>query len=107
MVVAKLRDEAKVRQVMSYVVLRAIDSDHTPVVGPAIEALQEMAIAAQDAGLLLQAADESGLWWWTDVIQAGGIFTSSYVVLVLAHALEACSGRIESQDSQGPVNGRV
>jgi tetratricopeptide (TPR) repeat protein len=60
-VVAKLRDEAKVRQVMSYVVLRAIDSDHTPVVGPAIEALQEMAIAAQDAGLLLQAAER----WYT------------------------------------------
>jgi hypothetical protein len=56
-VVAKLRDEAKVREVMTYVVRRAIDNGHTPVVGPAIEALQEMALAAQDAGLLLQAAD--------------------------------------------------
>jgi hypothetical protein len=54
---AKLRGEAKLRDVMSYIVRRAIDSDHTPVVGPAIEALQELAIAAQDAGLLLQAAD--------------------------------------------------
>ncbi len=60
-IVAKLRDEAKVRQVMSYVVQRAIDSDHTPVVGPAIEAMQEMAIAAQDAGLLLHAAER----WYT------------------------------------------
>ena len=60
-VVARLRDEAKVRQVMSYVVRRAIEGDHTPVVGPAIEAMQEMAIAAQDAGLLLQAAER----WYT------------------------------------------
>jgi hypothetical protein len=55
-IVAKLRDEAKAREVMSYVVQRAIEKGHTPVVGPAIEALQELAIAAQDAGLLLQAA---------------------------------------------------
>jgi tetratricopeptide (TPR) repeat protein len=60
-VVAKLRDEARVRRVMSYVVRRAIDSDHTPVVGPAIEAMQEMAIAAQDAPLLLEAAER----WYT------------------------------------------
>ena len=37
--------------------------------------------------LLLQAAAETGQWWWEVVIQAGGIFTSGYVVLVLAHAL--------------------
>ena len=37
--------------------------------------------------LLLQAAAETGQWWWDVVIQAGGIFTSSYVLLVLAHAL--------------------
>jgi formate hydrogenlyase subunit 3/multisubunit Na+/H+ antiporter MnhD subunit len=37
--------------------------------------------------LLLQAAAETGQWWWVVVIQAGGIFTSGYVVLVLAHAL--------------------
>lgn len=37
--------------------------------------------------LLLQAAAETGQWWWVIVIQAGGIFTSAYVVLVLAHAL--------------------
>jgi multicomponent Na+:H+ antiporter subunit D len=37
--------------------------------------------------LLLQAAVETEQWWWTVVIQAGGIFTSAYVVLVLAHAL--------------------
>jgi NADH:ubiquinone oxidoreductase subunit 5 (subunit L)/multisubunit Na+/H+ antiporter MnhA subunit len=37
--------------------------------------------------LLLQAAAETEQWWWTVVIQAGGIFTSGYVVLVLAHAL--------------------
>jgi formate hydrogenlyase subunit 3/multisubunit Na+/H+ antiporter MnhD subunit len=37
--------------------------------------------------LLLRAAADTGQWWWTAVIQSGGIFTSAYVVLVLAHAL--------------------
>jgi formate hydrogenlyase subunit 3/multisubunit Na+/H+ antiporter MnhD subunit len=37
--------------------------------------------------LLLQAAGETQQWWWTLVIQAGGFLTSSYLVLVLAHAL--------------------
>jgi formate hydrogenlyase subunit 3/multisubunit Na+/H+ antiporter MnhD subunit len=37
--------------------------------------------------LLLQAAVGTEQWWWAVVIQAGGIFTSAYLVLVLAHAL--------------------
>ncbi len=37
--------------------------------------------------LLLQAAAETQQWWWAVVVQAGGLFTSSYLVLVLAHAL--------------------
>ena len=37
--------------------------------------------------LLLQASVETGQWWWDVVIQAGGVFTSSYVLLVLAHVL--------------------
>ena len=37
--------------------------------------------------LLLQAAAETGQWWWAAVIQIGGIFTSGYLVLVLANAL--------------------
>jgi formate hydrogenlyase subunit 3/multisubunit Na+/H+ antiporter MnhD subunit len=37
--------------------------------------------------LLLQAATETKQWWWAVAIQAGGIFTSSYVLLVLVHAL--------------------
>jgi NADH:ubiquinone oxidoreductase subunit 5 (subunit L)/multisubunit Na+/H+ antiporter MnhA subunit len=37
--------------------------------------------------LLLQAATGTEQWWWAVAIQAGGILTSSYVVLVLAHAL--------------------
>jgi multicomponent Na+:H+ antiporter subunit D len=36
--------------------------------------------------LLLQAANDTEQWWWGGVIQAGGAFTSSYVLLVLAHA---------------------
>jgi formate hydrogenlyase subunit 3/multisubunit Na+/H+ antiporter MnhD subunit len=37
--------------------------------------------------LLLAASAQTGQWWWAAVIQAGGILTASYVVLVLAHAL--------------------
>lgn len=36
--------------------------------------------------LLLQAATDTGQWWWEVVLQAGGMFTAAYVVLVLAHA---------------------
>jgi formate hydrogenlyase subunit 3/multisubunit Na+/H+ antiporter MnhD subunit len=41
--------------------------------------------------LLLQAATETEQWWWAAAIQAGGIFTSSYVLLVLAHALTSAN----------------
>jgi multicomponent Na+:H+ antiporter subunit D len=37
--------------------------------------------------LLLQAATETGQWWWAVVLQAGGMLTAAYVVLVLTHAL--------------------
>ncbi len=37
--------------------------------------------------LLLHAAGETGQWWWAFVLHAGGVLTSSYVFLVLAHAL--------------------
>jgi hypothetical protein len=37
--------------------------------------------------LLLQAAAERGQWWWAVVLQAGGIFTGAYVLLVLAYAI--------------------
>ena len=39
--------------------------------------------------LLLGAADANGRWWWEWVLQAGGFLTTSYVVLVLAHALRS------------------
>ncbi len=45
-------------------------------------------------GLLLDAASGSAQWWWALTIQAGGIFTSSYVLLVLAHALVPGDGPI-------------
>src|SRR5262249_16045922 len=35
-----------------------------------------------------------GQWWWAAVIQAGGILTSSYVVLVLVHALAPAGERL-------------
>ncbi len=37
--------------------------------------------------VLLNAASETAQWWWAVTIQAGGILTSSYVLLLLAHAL--------------------
>ena len=37
--------------------------------------------------LLLDAADGSGQWWWTVVLQGGAVFTAGYVVLVLVNAL--------------------
>jgi multicomponent Na+:H+ antiporter subunit D len=37
--------------------------------------------------LLLRAAAEQGQWWWAVVLQAGGIFTGAYVLLVLAYAI--------------------
>ena len=36
--------------------------------------------------LLLRSAENNGQWWWEIVLQAGGMFTAAYVVLVLAHA---------------------
>jgi len=36
--------------------------------------------------LLLHAAADTQQWWWTMVLHAGGAFTSSYLLLVLAHA---------------------
>jgi formate hydrogenlyase subunit 3/multisubunit Na+/H+ antiporter MnhD subunit len=49
--------------------------------------------------LFLAAAAETGQWWWTAVIQAGGILTSSYVMLVLAFALQRTGERIASRVS--------
>jgi formate hydrogenlyase subunit 3/multisubunit Na+/H+ antiporter MnhD subunit len=43
--------------------------------------------AALAKELLLQATAGTGQWWWGVVIQAGGIFTSAYLLLVFAHAL--------------------
>jgi NADH:ubiquinone oxidoreductase subunit 5 (subunit L)/multisubunit Na+/H+ antiporter MnhA subunit len=37
--------------------------------------------------LLLQAAGDTQQWWLAVVVQLGGVFTNSYLVLVLAHAL--------------------
>jgi formate hydrogenlyase subunit 3/multisubunit Na+/H+ antiporter MnhD subunit len=42
--------------------------------------------------LLVRAADDNGQWWWTAVLQAGGVLTSAYLILVVALAL-APAGR--------------
>jgi multicomponent Na+:H+ antiporter subunit D len=44
--------------------------------------------------ILLKAAAEKEQWWWAVVLQAGGIFTGAYVVLVLAHALAPANASI-------------
>ena len=43
---------------------------------------------------LLHAATETQQWWWAAVIQTGGIFTSSYLILVLAYALAPADERV-------------
>ena len=45
--------------------------------------------------LLLDAAAETGQWWWDLVLQAGGFLTTSYVVLVLAHAFWPADGPVK------------
>ncbi|MBR0895585.1 hypothetical protein JQ616_11545 [Bradyrhizobium tropiciagri] len=57
----KLRDDAKVRETISYVVKRAIETGHEAAAAPAIEALEQRAGTAQDAPLLLAAANA----WYT------------------------------------------
>ena len=64
--------------------------------------------------LLLQASDETGQWWWSVVIQAGGIFTAAYLALVLANALtpssEPASPRRDiprSQEAAAPSPGAL
>jgi formate hydrogenlyase subunit 3/multisubunit Na+/H+ antiporter MnhD subunit len=37
--------------------------------------------------LLLQAATEQGQWWWTVVLQTGGVLTGAYILLVLTYAM--------------------
>lgn len=37
--------------------------------------------------LLLEAAAATGQWWWRVAIETGGILTSGYMVLVIAHTL--------------------
>jgi formate hydrogenlyase subunit 3/multisubunit Na+/H+ antiporter MnhD subunit len=49
--------------------------------------------------LLLQAADGSGQWWWEWVLQAGGFLTTSYVVLVIAHAFRTPLGPVPTRTS--------
>src|SRR5262249_1496441 len=48
--------------------------------------------------LLFGAADHTGQWWWTLVMQAGGVFTASYLVLVLTNALGAGDIPVVSRD---------
>jgi len=53
--------------------------------------------------LLLDAASGSGQWWWEWVLQAGGMLTSSYVVLVLARALGRSDAPVQLKKSVSRV----
>jgi len=53
--------------------------------------------------LLLGAAAGSGQWWWEWALQAGGVLTSSYVVLVLARALARSEQTIQLKKSVSRV----
>jgi tetratricopeptide (TPR) repeat protein len=61
-VATRLGDENRIREVTSYIVRRAIDSGHGPGAGPAIQAVEQQASAAQDVSLQLQAAN-----YWYEV----------------------------------------
>jgi formate hydrogenlyase subunit 3/multisubunit Na+/H+ antiporter MnhD subunit len=37
--------------------------------------------------LYLRAADSTHQWWWSIVLQLGGVLTGAYLVMVIAHAL--------------------
>jgi multicomponent Na+:H+ antiporter subunit D len=37
--------------------------------------------------LYLRAADSTHQWWWSIAIEVGGILTSAYLVMIIAHAL--------------------
>jgi formate hydrogenlyase subunit 3/multisubunit Na+/H+ antiporter MnhD subunit len=45
--------------------------------------------------LLLDVAAETGQWWWDFVLQVGGFFTTSYVLLVVVHALWPADGPVK------------
>jgi formate hydrogenlyase subunit 3/multisubunit Na+/H+ antiporter MnhD subunit len=47
--------------------------------------------------LWLQAASDTAQWWWDVAIQAGGVLTSSYVLLVLIRALAPARAPITLQ----------
>jgi len=53
--------------------------------------------------LMLRAAADTGQWWWALVIQTGGIFTSAYLLLVLANALARPDAPIALQASPSPM----
>jgi hypothetical protein len=61
-VAAQLGDENHIREMTSYIVRRAIDAGHGPSAGPAIQAVEQQASAAQDVSLQLQAAN-----YWYEV----------------------------------------
>jgi hypothetical protein len=63
-------------------------------------------IKPQDIDVADQAAAEQGQWWWAVVLQAGGIFTGAYVLLVLTYAM-APANEQTTLDSAAPRIGEL
>lgn len=45
----------------------------------------------------LQAAADTGQWWWQAVIKTSGVFTSSYLLLVVAHVMSWGAAPVAAQ----------
>jgi multicomponent Na+:H+ antiporter subunit D len=52
--------------------------------------------------LLLEAASDTRQWWWSVAMEAGGILTSGYMVLVIAHALAPRRGATTARATAVP-----
>ncbi len=55
--------------------------------------------------ILLDAADTSGQWWWSAVLQAGGALTCAYVLLVLARAFGRAGAAVEVKRAPDALQG--
>lgn len=53
--------------------------------------------------LMLDAADASGQWWWTAVLQGGAVFTAGYVVLGLFAMLRRAPAPLRLAERVSPL----
>ena len=53
--------------------------------------------------LMLDAADASGQWWWTLVLQGGAVFTAGYVVLTLFSVMRRAPATVRLRTRVSPL----